>query len=240
MHQAHGRCHFTPNPTILRRLHPDTEYKQIHGDISLCMVPVNHGKCGGGTYESAAFFIRHDPTHAEFLFFGDVEPDSIAIAPQNINIWRLAAPRIPTTLSAIFIECSWPSGRPDSLLYGHMSPEHLVAELEVLATEVIRARDNLQLGHSPSATHSLPPARKRQKTTNLDGALSGLCVYVMHCKDDMDCDQPMNRVIVDQVRALVASKRLGAEIVAAEQGMRIGMFFVFYLSFSLYHVRVNS
>lgn len=48
----------------------------------------------------------------------------------------------------------------------------------------------------------------------------------------MDCGQPMNRVIVDQVRALVASKRLGAEIVAAEQGMRIGMFLLLSFFFA--------
>jgi cAMP phosphodiesterase len=209
------------------------------------MIPVNHGKHGAGQYESSAFFIRHDPTRTEFLFFGDVEPDVIASTPKNINIWRIAAPKIPTTLSTIFIECSWPSGRPDDLLYGHLSPEHLVAELEVLATELvkIRTKNNIENGYiaarrdSQAGTDNEPddvdlrPARKKQKTSaattpaeseSLTGALTGLRVYVMHCKDTMTCDLPVNRLIVEQVRALVARKGLGADILAAEQGMRIG------------------
>jgi cAMP phosphodiesterase len=194
------------------------------------MVPVNHGKNGIGPYESAAFFIRHDPTNVEFLFFGDVEPDTIANTPQNINIWRLAAPKImAATLSTIFIECSWPSGRPDDLLYGHLSPEHLVTELEALASEIVYARNGKAKRDSPANGDSnSPPPLKKQKTedvpsTSLRGALDGLRVYVMHCKDTMDCDRPISHLIVDQVRALVAGKALGAEVIAAEQGMRIGM-----------------
>lgn len=58
---------------------------------------------------------------------------------------------------------------------------------------------------------------------DLRGALDGLRVYVIHCKDGSDADDtPMREVIVAQVRALVEAKGLGAEILAAEQGMRIG------------------
>lgn len=185
------------------------------------MVPVNHGKNGTGPYESAAFFIRHDPTNIEFLFFGDVEPDTLASTPQNINVWRIATPKIlAATLSTIFIECSWPSGRPDDLLYGHLNPEHLVAELEVLASELVKARNGKAKRDSAKGDSISPPPLKKQKT---GGALDGLRVYVMHCKDTMDCEKPISHLIVDQVRALVARKGLGAEIIAAEQGMRIGM-----------------
>ena len=55
-----------------------------------------------GAYESTAFFIRHDPSEQEFLFFGDVEPDSLAETPQTINVWRAAAPKIPEKLSYIY------------------------------------------------------------------------------------------------------------------------------------------
>lgn len=49
-------------------------------------------------------------------------------------------------------------------------------------------------------------------------------MYVTHCKDNMarDFDKPMRDIIVPQVRALVEGKGLGAQILAAEQGMRIG------------------
>jgi 3',5'-cyclic-nucleotide phosphodiesterase len=217
------------------------------------MVPLNHGLNGAGTYESSAFFIRHDPSSSEFLFFGDVEPDAIARTPRNIDIWRIAAPMIVNgTLGTLFIECSWPSGRPDEQLYGHLSPEHLVTELEVLASEVAKVRENDNL--IVTTTTSIPrshsrsqPARKKRKKTptpstrnrnrtptptfstatdqsNPQNLLDGLRVYVMHCKDTMDCapDKPIGRVIVEEVRALVLQKGLGAEVFGAEQGMRIG------------------
>ena len=238
-------------------LSPDLLYTSIFPNVSVRMVPVNHGMNGTGAYESSAFFIRHDPSSSEFLFFGDVEPDTIAHTPRNIDIWRMAAPKIAIgTLSTLFIECSWPSGRPNELLYGHLNPEHLSAELEVLALEVAKVRggnNNPTTGTVARPRSRSQPARKKRKKTptpstpnrtrtptpafaiatdqtrphsptKLRGALEGLRVYVMHCKDTMDCapDKPIGRVIVEQVRALVIEKGLGAEILGAEQGMRIG------------------
>ena len=142
-----------PLPENNNRLKFDEGYRTIFPDVSINAMPVLHGKNDTlGDYESSAFFIRHDPTSREFLFFGDVSPDSLvggggdggdgpsSSEPKNIAVWRAAAPKIPATLSAIFIECSWPSGRPDELLYGHLSPEHLVDELAVLAEQVVTAR----------------------------------------------------------------------------------------------------
>jgi len=200
-------------------LHIDNEYTNISPDVSVSMMPVNHGQYDTGNYGSAAFFIRRDSTTQEFLFFGDVEPDSISNNPQNINVWRAAAPKIPAKLSTLFIECSWPSGRSDDTLYGHLTPEHLAAELSVLATEVRKSGQKSRSG----------PVRKKQKTNrdtasagNLRGALDGLRVYVMHCKDSMDgVDPPGSHLIVEQVRTLVEALGLGAEVRRVEQGMLI-------------------
>jgi len=118
-------------------------YRTIFPDVSVKAMPVWHGKNDTlGDYESTAFFIRHDLTGQEFLFFGDVSPDSLCESsnPQTISVWRAAAPKIPNTLSTIFIECSWPAGRSDEQLYGHLSPEHLVDELAALAAEVADVR----------------------------------------------------------------------------------------------------
>lgn len=59
---------------------------------------------------------------------------------------------------------------------------------------------------------------------DLVGALDGLRVYVMHCKDNLDegANSSMRHIIVPQVKALVEEKRLGAQIIAVEQGMHIG------------------
>lgn len=188
-------------------------------------MPLSHGHNDtSGVYDSAALFLRHDASKREFLFFGDVEPDSIAAKPRTINVWRAAAPKIPATLSTIFIECSWPAGRPDNLLYGHLNPKHLADELTALAAEVVTAR---KIGSKESRERTRP-LRKRSKANPispeaLHGALDGLRVFIVHCKDgNTDQDRPINHIITEQVRALVETKGLGAEILSADQGMRIG------------------
>lgn len=183
---------------------------------------INHGHNEKGQYGSAAFFVRHNIHNHEFLFFGDVEPDTIAAEPRTINVWRAAAPKIPQMLSAIFIECSWPSERSDDTLYGHLNPVHLVDELVVLATEVVKFRKGEDTG-----IH-IRPAKKQKKNSvaeaELVGALDHLRIYVTHCKDDFarGSAQPMRNVIVSQVRELMNEKKLGAEILTVERGMHIG------------------
>lgn len=251
-------------------------------------MPVCHGKNDTfGDFESTAFFIRHDPTGKEFLFFGDVSPDSLCESsnPRTRSVWRAAAPKIPSKLSTIFIECSWPAGRTDEQLYGHLSPEHLVDELTTLAAEVVGVRNaaaastakssqgsnasrvdatsttksshgsttnriditgttkgshgntisrvyatnTTKSGHgstvrraaTSTATADEPKRKKRRRSE----PLAGLRIYVIHCKDDLErkFSRPICHVIRDQVEELVRAKGLGAEILAAEQGMTISM-----------------
>ena len=207
-------------------MEPDcTSFTGVLDEISVQTFPLNHGSNEHGLYSSSAYAIRHDLSNTQFLFFGDVEPDSLPSdpslnrVPHNLAVWRSVAPKVPETLRAIFIECSYPSGRPDSTLYGHLTPEYLVDELVVLATEVRKIKP---IGHSDTnGRHT----RKRQKRipTSLDlkGALTGLTVYVMHCKDDPETGISMREVIVSQVKALVEMKALGCTVIGVEQGMRI-------------------
>lgn len=182
------------------------------------MHPVSHGCAGSKEYQSSAFFVRHDPTGKEFLFFGDVEPDSLSSNPQNIHVWNIAAPKFPTELSTIFIECSYTCERKDSELYGHLSPKHLVDELVAFAEEVYKYR-------TPTSSSSTRRTSKKQKVAvdprALRGILIGLRVVIIHCKDDMRSRVPPRQTILEQVRALVYAKGLGAEVIAAEQGMHL-------------------
>ncbi|KAJ7043277.1 cAMP phosphodiesterases class-II-domain-containing protein [Mycena alexandri] len=199
-------------------------YDPLIPNVSVCSFPVSHGHNEGGNYDSTAFFIRYDPTGHEFLFFGDLEPDTLSLSPQTINVWRAAAPKIPASLCTIFIECSWPSSRSDDTLYGHLKPEHLVAELEALASEVVKVRNALQSGASAR------PMRKKQRMnpitappSDLRGALDGVQVFVMHCKDTLDGaeDRPNQTLIIEQIKALLEVKELGVEISPVRQGARI-------------------
>ncbi|KAG6874317.1 hypothetical protein C0995_001542 [Termitomyces sp. Mi166 len=206
---------------LYSQLNIDNRYREIYPGISVRTMPINHGHNEKGPYGSAAFFIRHNMKNREFLFFGDVEPDTIAAEPRTINVWRAAAPKIPHNLSAIFIECSWPSGRSDDTLYGHLNPPHLIDELVVLATEVVKFRK----GEDPGVRIRSVKKQKKNPLTEeeLVGALDRLRIYVTHCKDDLtdDSAQPMRNIIVAQIRDLLKKKKLGAEILAVEQGMYI-------------------
>jgi len=209
---------------------PDGRYKLVLPDISVQTVPISHGHNTLGQYSSTAFFIRHEPTLREFLFFGDVEPDSIAEKPQTINVWRLAAPKIPEKLSTIFIECSWPSGRKDDLLFGHLNPEHLGQELGALAAEVVKCK--LAVHQTESRRR---PARKKQRrntlnTDELKDALLGVRIFIIHCKDDMNGDpnRPLRDVIVEQTRRIVEERGFGAKVLAAEQGSHISKFLIVF------------
>ncbi|KAE8349410.1 cAMP phosphodiesterases class-II-domain-containing protein [Aspergillus coremiiformis] len=92
--------------------------------------------------ESSAFFIREQQSGREIIIFGDVEPDSISVEPRNRRVWEAAAPRIASgKLRAIFIECSYTDDVEDESLYGHLCPRHLITELKVLATEVVKAKN---------------------------------------------------------------------------------------------------
>jgi hypothetical protein len=207
------------------RLSADGNYELVAPRISVRTMPLSHGFSGSGVYESAAFFIRHDPTQKQFLFFGDVEPDSLAERPHTIDVWRAAAPMIPQVLSTVFIECSWQLGRKDSMLYGHLSPEHLAVELEALATEVVLARDKA-LRLSSTAAHKKTTTNASVPVERLRGALDGLRVRIIHCKDADEHSgpgrRPVSHVICDQIRALVDAQGLGAEILPTDQGTRIG------------------
>lgn len=87
--------------------------------------------------DSTAYFIRAVDSGREMLIFGDVEPDSISLSPRNHIVWAEAAPKVAAgLLQGIFIECSYNDTQSDNILFGHLAPRHLIAELQTLADMV--------------------------------------------------------------------------------------------------------
>ncbi|KAF8310153.1 hypothetical protein DL93DRAFT_2099545 [Clavulina sp. PMI_390] len=200
---------------------PHSPYTTIAPSLSARLLPITHGmitpfsspsdsqsqppshshshqaKPQSISYDSTAFFIRNDTTQQEFLFFGDVEPDSISSFPRNRAVWEEAAaliispiPRWPTTfggappspagslprLSHIFLECSYPNGRRKEELFGHLSPPHVRDEMRVLACEVVKARKTLNntvrrtsMGVIPSGSALSPPFRSFSTAGQVNG-----------------------------------------------------------------------
>jgi len=46
-------------------------------------------------------------------------------------------------------------------------------------------------------------------------------VYIMHCKENFGTERPINHVIGDQCREMLAPHKLGLELLTADQGMKI-------------------
>lgn len=83
-------------------------------------------------------------------------------------MWKEAARKIYSgSLGAIFIECSYDSSQPDSALYGHLSPAHLIAELKILGgyVEDLRRDDSLKRKRKrmSSGYHSMDPEIEGRK-----------------------------------------------------------------------------
>ncbi|KAL8984337.1 MAG: hypothetical protein Q9205_001663 [Flavoplaca limonia] len=106
-------------------------------------------------YDSAAYFLRDEHTGKEVLIFGDVEPDSVSLNPRTARVWQDAAAKLwAGLLTGVLIECSYDDSQPDGMLFGHLTPRHLVTELGVLAGKV-RALT------APDSSPGSPRKRKR-------------------------------------------------------------------------------
>ena len=95
-----------------------------------------HGDYDHSNYmvDSSAYFVRDEASGKEVLFFGDVEPDSISLTPRTHRVWAEAAPKVAAgILAAVFIECSYTDSQGDAILFGHLAPRHLIAELSELS-----------------------------------------------------------------------------------------------------------
>ncbi|CAN6639937.1 hypothetical protein TRVA0_017S02696 [Trichomonascus vanleenenianus] len=112
----------------LVRLPAVTYVPGLATDLEIAAYPVSHG-----VLQSTAFFVRSVASGAAIVVWGDVEADSVAAVPSNATVWAEAARLyMSRKLCGVVIECSYPSshGLP---LYGHLTPEHLVEELNTLA-----------------------------------------------------------------------------------------------------------
>lgn len=127
-----GTPGLTPRPSFYQSQHASPHMPAA--DTPSCVV------------DSTAFFIRDTASHREVLIFGDVEPDTISLSPRNVYIWQEAARKIAIgILGGIFIECSYDDSQPDNVLFGHLNPKHLIAELQALAHLVAETKASRHL-----------------------------------------------------------------------------------------------
>ncbi|KAF1914762.1 hypothetical protein BDU57DRAFT_558302 [Ampelomyces quisqualis] len=118
--------------------------------------------------DSTAYFIRTESTPTtpkrEILIFGDVEPDTLSVSPRTALIWAEAAPKIAAgILTGIFIEVSYTNAQGDAVLFGHLAPRHLLAELQVLGGKVRESRKEHQKRREQARL-----TRKRKRASRSD------------------------------------------------------------------------
>ena len=127
--------------------------------MSVTAYPLSHGGV-----ESTAFLLESDGDAV--LCFGDTGPDAVEKTTKMHDIWVAVAEKLKQRrLKAILIESSYTSDRPDSQLFGHLTPKWVLSSLREL--------DQLAGGN----------------------ALKGLPIVVSHIKYSLTREQPQKKIL---------------------------------------------
>ncbi len=103
-------------------------------------------------YKSSAALVRNNNHY--LLYLGDTGADRIEKSDRMDNLWKNVAPLIQKKqLSTILIEVSFPNSQPEHLLFGHLTPNLLIEELEKLKEKT--GRKDLE-GLNIVVTHRKP------------------------------------------------------------------------------------
>jgi cAMP phosphodiesterase len=142
-------------------------------------------------YESTAFLVRSGDDYV--LYVGDVGPEGVEGTGLITAVWQRVAPLIADgSLLGMFLEVSYAEGRADDLLFGHLTPSWMMAEMHTLA-QLVDASD---------------PYR----------ALTGFPIIVTHIKPVFQMVEPPRSLIERQLAEL---NDLGINFIFPYQGMRV-------------------
>ena len=83
-------------------------------------------------YQSTAFLLRSDSNY--ILYLGDTGADEIEKSKRLSKLWQNIAPLVKAKkLKGLFIEVSFPNEQPASQLFGHLTPQLLMKEMNNLS-----------------------------------------------------------------------------------------------------------
>lgn len=106
------------NRYTYERMTTNQEYATEAG-LTLRTYPLSHAG-----HPCSAFLVKADDSY--LLYLGDTGPDSVEKSDNLQNLFKTVA---PLNLKGIFLECSFPNGRKDNELFGHLTPDHMLGEL---------------------------------------------------------------------------------------------------------------
>lgn len=106
---------------------PAGEKTMIDGTaMQITAFPLSHSGV-----ESTAFLIESGDN--ALLCFGDTGPDTVEKTTRMRDVWAAVAERVKQKqLRAIIIEVSYTNTQPDEFLFGHLTPNYLLASLQEL------------------------------------------------------------------------------------------------------------
>ncbi|MBS1486328.1 MAG: 3',5'-cyclic-nucleotide phosphodiesterase [Bacteroidetes bacterium] len=107
-------------------------------------------------YQSTAFLVRHQDVY--LLYLGDTGADAVEHSDKLKQLWQSVSPLIRSKkLKAIFMEVSFPNHQPDKQLFGHLTPQWLMQEMNTLSS--LTGKDAL-INFPVVITHIKPPVAK--------------------------------------------------------------------------------
>jgi len=127
------------------------ETKLTNTTMTVKAFPLSHVN----PFESTAFLIQNG--NNAVLYLGDTGPDSVEKSNDLSELLKAISPLVQQKkLKGIFIEVSFPNEQPDSSLFGHLTPNHLMKELHKL--EDLTGKGTLK-NFKIIITHLKPPTQ---------------------------------------------------------------------------------
>jgi cAMP phosphodiesterase len=135
-------------------LNPGNETAIDNTDMKVQAFPLSHSNL-----TSTAFLVHSN--NAYVLYLGDTGPDEIEKSQNLQNLWQTITPLIKNKqLKAIMIEVSFPNEQPDKTLFGHLTPNWFMVEMNKLAA--LTGKEKLK-GLNIVVTHLKPPVSNMSK-----------------------------------------------------------------------------
>ena len=152
-------------------LQPLIKQPLLGTNMQVTAFPLSH------TQQSTAFLIEQAKAGltkgSAVLCFGDTAADSVSKTDDLLKIWQAAAELVKSgALKAMVIENSYTSDRPDNLLFGHLTPKHLLQEL-----------------------------RRFEMLAGGKGSLAGLSVIISHIKYSLLKNDKIEQTILKELTA---------------------------------------
>ncbi|MBE9584163.1 3',5'-cyclic-nucleotide phosphodiesterase [Mucilaginibacter sp. JRF] len=122
--------------------------------LSVQVFPLSHSNLVG-----AAYLVKNNDAYV--LYLGDTGPDEVEKSTKLRELWQAIVPLISKgELKGIMIEVSYPNEQPDKSLFGHLTPNWLMKEMQVLQS--LTGEGKLK-GFNLVVTHVKPPQKNIEK-----------------------------------------------------------------------------